>query len=56
MRTLLELAYPDTGSPITVAERQARDSKLIAAYQQLEPTASRDEYLRAVATAWLLLR
>jgi hypothetical protein len=34
-RTLLELAYPDTGSSITVAEQQALDGKRTAAYQQL---------------------
>jgi hypothetical protein len=34
-RTLLELAYPQTGSPITVAEQQAENGKRTAAYQQL---------------------
>ena len=34
-RTLLELAYPQTGSSITVAEQQAQDGKRTAAYQQL---------------------
>jgi FtsX-like permease family len=34
-RTLLELAYPQTGAPITVAEQQAENGKRTAAYQQL---------------------
>ena len=34
-RTLLELAYPQTSSPMTVAERQADNGKQTAAYQQL---------------------
>jgi predicted lysophospholipase L1 biosynthesis ABC-type transport system permease subunit len=34
-RTVLELAYPQTGAPATVANWQAQDGKQTAAYQQL---------------------
>jgi predicted lysophospholipase L1 biosynthesis ABC-type transport system permease subunit len=34
-RTVLQNAYPDTGSPITVAERQANDTATTTAYRQL---------------------